>query len=58
MDAGFALVDEYCKKKKIGIVGYYHANAAQGSNDWTTLSKRVADKVRASTLYFSVMCGV
>jgi hypothetical protein len=46
MDAGFALIDEYCKKKKIGILGYYHANANFASNDWTTLSRRIADKVR------------
>jgi hypothetical protein len=45
LDGAFALVDQYCVKKGLGIVGYYHANAHHMHNDLTPLARRIADKV-------------
>mmetsp|Transcript_46661 Transcript_46661/g.113622 ORF Transcript_46661/g.113622 Transcript_46661/m.113622 type:complete len:230 (+) Transcript_46661:21-710(+) len=45
LDAGFALVDEYCKTTGLGVVGYYHANAHQAHNLFAGLLKKIADRV-------------
>eukprot|EP00284_Hemiselmis_tepida_P003659 CAMPEP_0174949108 /NCGR_PEP_ID=MMETSP1355-20121228/90696_1 /TAXON_ID=464990 /ORGANISM="Hemiselmis tepida, Strain CCMP443" /LENGTH=217 /DNA_ID=CAMNT_0016196649 /DNA_START=73 /DNA_END=722 /DNA_ORIENTATION=+ len=45
LDGAFALLEEYCKARSLGILGYYQANSHHLHNDLTPTGKRIADKI-------------
>uniref|UniRef100_A0A6U2FEE5 MPN domain-containing protein n=1 Tax=Hemiselmis andersenii TaxID=464988 RepID=A0A6U2FEE5_HEMAN len=45
LDGAFALLDEYCKARNLGVLGYYQANSHHLHNDLTPTGKRIADKI-------------